>query len=62
MHVFNVVFADNTASFAVEVVKDEYIETILGMKVEEFLAMTENERKDYLQLTKYTDFMLHIRS
>ena len=41
MHVFNIVFADNTASFPVEVLKDEYIETILGMKVEEFLAMTE---------------------
>jgi hypothetical protein len=56
------VFADNTASFPVEVLKDEYIETILGMKVEEFLVMTEKEKDEYLQLIKYTDFMMHIRS
>ncbi len=62
MHVFNMVFADNTASFPVEVLKDEYIETILGMKVEEFLVMTEKEKEEYLQLIKYTDFMMHIRS
>jgi hypothetical protein len=37
MHVFDIVFADNTASFAVEVLKDEFIETILGIKIQEFL-------------------------
>lgn len=33
MHIFNIVFADDTASFLVEVLKNEYIETILGLKI-----------------------------
>ena len=32
------------------------------MKVEEYLTIAEDQRKDYLQSIKYTDFMVQVRS
>lgn len=54
MHIFNIVFADDTASFLVEVLKDDYLETLLGMNIQEYLAMQDHERKTHLELIKYT--------
>ena len=34
MHIFKIIFADDTASFLVEVLKDDYLETLLGMNIQ----------------------------
>lgn len=62
MHIFNIVFADDTASFLVEVLKNEYLETILGLKIQDFLALSGNERKDHLDAINYTEFVITLRS